>query len=206
MNIHQLYHPFLKYFRTRRMRQFQTRFEVTSKTRILDVGGTPFNWSLLSERPNLLFANICPVGGKQISQVIADGRYQPFKNDAFDIVYSNSVIEHLGTFDNQKLFAAECMRVGSRYYIQTPNKWFPIEPHYITPFIHWLPLQIRKYLLRNLTIWGLITRPTPQQCEQRLQEIYLLAAVDMKQLFPQAIIWRERLLGLTKSLIAVKTD
>ena len=205
MNIHKLYRPFLIHFRTKRMRQFWQQFQITSETCVLDVGGNPFNWSLLDEEPQLTFLNLYSVGGREAVRVIADGRYQPFKDNAFDLVYCNSVIEHLGSFDNQKLFAAECIRVSHRYYIQTPNKWFPVEPHLITPFIHWLPLRYRRYLLRNFTIWGLITRPSSQQCEERLQEICLLEEADMRKLFPLAEIWRERLFGLTKSLIAVKT-
>ena len=114
------------------MRQFQEQFGILPETRVLDIGGTPFNWSLLSVKPNLLYSNIQHIGGEPVNQIIADGRFQPFKDNAFDVVYSNSVIEHLGTVDHQL--------------------WFPVEPHYITPFIHWLPIWLCKRLMRNFTL------------------------------------------------------
>jgi hypothetical protein len=137
--------------------------------------------------------------------VVGDGRYLPFKNGIFDIVYSNSVIEHLGSLESQYLFSTECRRVGNSYYIQTPDKIFPIEPHFITPFIHWLPSNIQKVLLRNFTVWGLLTRPTESYCNMILKEIKLLKKSEMKMLFPDAEIINERLFLFSKSLIAIKT-
>jgi len=139
-----------------------------------------------------------------VAWVIADGRYLPFKDGAFDITYSNSVIEHLGDFASQQAFAREIARVGIHYYVQTPNRRFPIEPHLITPVIHYLPKSAQKRLLRNFTIWGLVTRPTARQCDDFMQEVRLLDERELGQLFPEAEIWHERVLGVTKSLIAVK--
>ncbi|GAG25121.1 unnamed protein product, partial [marine sediment metagenome] len=178
------------------------RFRASRKTRVLDVGGTPFNWSLLPEQPELVFVNLS--ARKGCDWIIADGRHLPFKDGAFDVVYSNSVIEHLGTMESQRLFADECRRVGLRYYVQTPNKWFPVEPHLITPFIHYLPRSVQRRLLRNFTVWGLVTRPTAQQCESFVQEVRLLDERELNQLFPDSQIWHERVLGITKSLIAVR--
>ena len=93
---------------------------------------------------------------------------------------------------------------GTAYFVQTPNKWFPVEPHLITPLIHYLPKTVQKRLLRNFTIWGLVTRPTDQQCENFVREVRLLDERELRQLFPDAEIWHERVLGLTKSLIAVR--
>lgn len=122
------------------------------------------------------------------------------------MVYSNSVIEHLGDFENQRLFAAECIRVGQRYYVQTPNKWFFVEPHLITPFIHWMSCEVQWLLLRNFTVWGWITRPSVQECEAFMNSTRLLDKTKLQHLFPDADIWHERFLGLSKSLIAVKNS
>lgn len=138
--------------------------------------------------------------------IVADGRHLPFKDSTFDLVYSNSVIEHLGNFEDQNLFAVECRRVGRSFYVQTPNKWFFIEPHLITPFIHWLPCGIQRLLLRNFTVWGWITRPTSQYCESFMNEVRLLGSNDLQRLFPDAEIWHERFFGFSKSLIAVKNS
>ncbi len=55
--------------------------------------------------------------------------------------------------------------MGIRYYVQTPNRWLPVEPHLITLFIHYLPKSLQRRLLRNFTIWGLVTRSTVWECE-----------------------------------------
>lgn len=186
------------------MRQFQHLFGVRGVTRVLDVGGDPFNWSLLSERPRLTIVNLYSPGDRsEADWVVGDGRKLPFKDQAFDVVYSNSVIEHLGAFADQQTFAGEIVRVGCKYYVQTPNRWFPVEPHYITPLIHFLPKSWQKRLLRNFTLFGIIARPTHQECEQMVDEICLLDIRTMKQLFPEAAIIRERFLFFTKSLIAI---
>lgn len=207
MNIHQLYRPFLVHFRTRRMQKFWHRFNLTSDTSILDLGGGLFNWTLLPQKPKLTIVNIVTPQEieSQMHWIIADARQLPFKDATFDIVYSNSVIEHLGNYRQQELFATECARVGKRYYIQTPNKWFPVEPHLITLFIHWLPRKWQKHFLRYFTIWGWIARPTPEKCDMFVEEVRLLNKREMKILFPDADIWVEKFSGLTKSFIAVKT-
>jgi hypothetical protein len=204
MNIHDLYRPFLRFFRSRRMRDFWQAFELDPRTRVLDVGGEPFNWSLLPEQPQLTFVNLYRLKGEVRNWVMADGRCLPFRDGAFEIVYSNSVIEHLENRDNQQLFADECRRIGLRYYVQTPNRRFPVEPHLITPLIHYLPKPVQRRLLRNFTVWGWVTRPEPQLCEAFLREVRLLDEGEMESLFPDADIWKERVLGLTKSLIAAK--
>ncbi|MEA2014065.1 MAG: methyltransferase domain-containing protein, partial [Thermodesulfobacteriota bacterium] len=167
-----------------------------------------FNWMLLGFSPYVTLLNLAVPREREsnFTWVVADGRYLPFKEGAFELAYSNSVIEHLGIFENQQLFAAECRRVGRRYYVQTPNKWFFVEPHLITPFIHWLPRGIQKVLLRNLTVWGWITRPSREYCESFMREVRLLDKVELRQLFPDADIIHERFLGVSKSIIAVKAS
>lgn len=188
------------------MRQFRHLLGLTAETRILDVGGSELNWLLLGFSPHMTLLNLAVPRESNFTWVVADGMHLPFRTRAFDIVYSNSVIEHLGSFESQQLFAAECQRVGHGYYVQTPNKWFFIEPHLITPFIHWLGRRIQKKLLRNFTVWGLITRPTEQYCDDFVEEIHLLNEREMRRLFPKADIWHERFLGFSKSLIAVKNS
>jgi hypothetical protein len=187
------------------MHYFQEYFHITPQTRILDVGSTDFNWTLLQIRPKLILLNIAPP--KKVNTddtwLVADGCHLPFPNKAFDIVYSNSVIEHLGNMDTQRLFAAECLRVGCRCYLQTPNKSFFLEPHLLTPFIHWLPLNWRERLVRNFTVWGLITRPSKEAGRKFVRHIRLLGKRDIKELFPNAQIVPEKVLGSTKSFIVI---
>lgn len=188
------------------MRQFWRDFKLTPQARVLDVGGAWYNWSLLSQQPRLTVLNleVPRERNQQATWLVADARYLPFRDRSFEVVYSNSVIEHLENVINQRLFAAEFHRVGQRYYVQTPNKYFPIEPHLLTPFIHWLPRKLQRRMLRNMTIWGMINRPTQQRCDEFMREIHLLNETEMRRLFPDAQIWRERILGITKSIIAVR--
>ena len=77
-------------------------------------------------------------GGRQLSN---------FDNNTFDLVHSNSVIEHVGVIKDMISFASEIQSAGRRHYVQTPNIWFPIDPHYGVPFFHWLPWPLRAKIL-----------------------------------------------------------
>ncbi len=207
MNIHDIYRPILKHFRTKRMEQFAYFFHLTRNTQVIDVGGNHFNWKLIPIIPKLTIANIyTPVvsDDQEITWLVADGCQLPFSDDTFEIAYSNSVIEHLSNWSNQQSFAKEIRRISQHYYVQTPNRHFFIEPHLLTPFIHFIPSAIRLHLLRNFTVWGLIGRPSKKQCQEFMEEIRLLDEEEMKQLFPDAEIIKEKVWGFTKSLIAIK--
>ncbi len=193
------------------MRRFARAFEITSETRILDVGGTPFNWSFLDVRPRVAIVNMPRAReafDERFTCVFADGRQLPFRDGSFDIVFSNSVIEHVGGGESQKRFADEIARVGRAYWVQTPNRRFPVEPHLLTPFLHSLPASWQRRVARKFTVWALIERPSPDRwefyIEHYLRDIRLVDARDLHRLFPGARIVRERLGGLTKSLIAVR--
>lgn len=206
MNIQRLYSRLGLRFRARRMRRFAEAFGIDSQTRILDVGGSHHIWTFLPVRPKVVLVNLMPYSGQRdgFTDVLGDARDLPFKDRSFDVVFSNSLIEHLHTFDHQHEFAAECRRVASRYYVQVPNQRFFLEPHLLTPFIHWLPKVARARLLRNFTIWGLVTRPSQEDCQHFVDEVRLLSKRDFRRLFPDAEISHERVLGMSKSLIAVK--
>jgi ubiquinone/menaquinone biosynthesis C-methylase UbiE len=194
----------IRRFRRDRMAAFQRTFRLTPQTRILDVGGTRLNWSLIAARPQITLLNLASSGE---ATVIGDGRCLPFRDDAFDIVFSNSVIEHISTVEDQRRFADEVRRTGRAYWVQTPDRSFPIEPHLLTPFLHWLPKRARASVARRFTFWSLIERPSPDRWEFYIRhcsdEVRLLGARELQSMFPEAHIIRERFLGLSKSLIAV---
>ena len=200
----------LRRFRGRRMRSFAEEFHITSETRVLDVGGTPSIWALLPVTPRVTFLNMPQAAGawSGFDFVFASGCEMPFADQSFDIVFSNSVIEHVGDRDQQRRFADEVRRVGRRYYVQTPNRRFPIEPHLLTPFVHWLPRSWQRATVRRFTIWQWIERPTPDRrsyyIEHYPRDIRLLDRAEVSALFQCAEIQKERWMGLTKSLIAVK--
>ena len=201
----------LRHFRSRRMRRFERTFVITEETRILDVGGTPFNWAFLDARPRVTIVNLpysCEPWEARFTCVFGDGRRLPFADQSFDVVFSNSVIEHVGDWESQQRFAAEIARVGRAYWVQTPNRGFPVEPHLMTPFLHYLPKRWQSWLARRFTVWALLERPTADRwkfyIEHYLGDIRLVNAGEMRRLFPGAEIVRERLGGVTKALIGVR--
>jgi hypothetical protein len=180
-------------------------------TRVLDVGGTMDIWRLAAVTPRLVILNE-PRAGEEACEdapvVFADGRALPFRDHAFDVVFSNSVIEHVGDDEDQARFSAEIRRVGRAYWVQTPNRRYFIETHLLTPFVHWLPRTWQARLVRRGTVWEWIVRPSPDRREYYLDHyltrIRLLAAGDLRRLFPDAQVFRERFLGWTKSLVAFR--
>ena len=198
-------------FRRRRMQRFVRECRITADTRVLDIGGTPDNWEFVAIPPRLVLLNM-PRAKAELAGaaqwVAGDGRSLPFRDSAFDVVFSNSVIEHVGDAASQQRFASEVARVGRTYWVQTPNRWFPVEQHLLTPFVHWLPKRWQAAVVRRFTVWSALTRPTPDRrdfyIEHFLRDIRLLSGRQVQALFPGARIVRERFLGLTKSLIAVR--
>jgi methyltransferase family protein len=197
---------FFRGFRKRRMRFFYRHFGVERQTTVLDIGGREFNWTLMPFTPHVTILNLSMQGKRsgKFEWVIGDARKLSFPDNTFEIVYSNSVIEHLGNFDDQRRFAAECRRVGRSYFVQTPNRNFPIEPHLLTPFVHWLPKGWQARLLRNFTLWGWITRPDAAARARFLNTTRMLTRAEFQSLFPDAEIRREHFFGLTKCFIAIK--
>lgn len=149
-----------KFNRERKWKIFAKQFPFNNKTKVLDVG---FNNIEYSEIDNYL-EKVYPYPEKitalgieateifktkypKVNAVIYDGNYFPFQDQAFDIVWSNAVLEHVGNRDKQILFLKEIKRVGKRAFITTPNKYFPVEIHTRTVLLHFLPQKIfYKYL------------------------------------------------------------
>jgi Methyltransferase domain len=75
----------------------------------------------------------------QIRAVVADGRELPFGNREFDVAFSNAVVEHVGGRSDQERFVHELCRVAEQVFVTTPNRLFPVDPHTLLPFVHWLP-------------------------------------------------------------------
>ena len=183
------------------MEWFLRELNVGPETTVLDVGGASSTWAYLNERcPRVTLLNIRPEPGAIFPHIVADARSIPFPDKSFDVVFSNSLIEHVGDWTDQQRCAREMLRVGRRLWIQTPNRSFPIEPHLLAPFIHWLPRSIQRPLVA-LTPRSLFSDEFETPIEV-WQSTRLLGARQMRKLFPDRRLYRERLFGLTKSLIA----
>jgi SAM-dependent methyltransferase len=188
------------------MQLFRRKLSPGPSTRILDVGGDDSFW-IHSDIPSasITILNVQPRSEPGDHPfVIGDACDLPFADKSFDIVFSNSAIEHVGTWQRQVDFAREVRRVGKSFWVQTPAREFFVEPHLMAPFIHWLPLRAQRRLIRNATLWGWITRPSKARVETFLQEVRLLSKEEVARLFPGSELLRERTAGLTKSYIAMK--
>lgn len=203
-----LHLPIARYFRGRRLRRFARTFGVNASTTVLDLGGDEYYWLWLPARPRVTVANLeyRDLRPDSMPWVRADGRRLPFADRAFDIVFCNSVLEHLPDEPSRVQMAREIARVGRGYCVQTPNRWFPVEAHTLTPGFHFLPKRWQVRLARNFTVWGWLQRPDEEEARGFVENIHLLTASDVVRLFPGASIERERFLGLTKSVSAVSKE
>lgn len=174
---------------------------------ILDVGGTQRFWDTMNFNQDEV--NIDALNWKHMevtrpnmTSLVGDARNMPeFQDNAFDIVFSNSVIEHVGNYEQQGQMAQEVRRVGQRYFVQTPNRYFPIEPHFLFPFFQFLPVSVRVFLVMHFKLgWGHKIKDK-QKAVRNVNRIRLMTEKELKTLFPEAKIYKEKFLGLTKSFI-----
>ncbi len=204
---------FFATFRRRRMKHFYATFRPTPQTRLLDIGGHPQTWTFEARScepvpvtlVNLRFPNPAAFSDSRFTAVHGDATDLPFESQSFDIAYSNSVIEHLTTWERQQAFASEARRVAKSLWIQTPARHFPIEPHLLTPFFQYLPRRLQVRVARHFTLWGLLSKPSATQVNEFISQIRLLTLQEMKHLFPDCLILKERVFSITKSYIAIRS-
>ncbi len=179
--------------------------------RLLDVGGTTLFWEqrgwagkddvrihlLNLEAEEKRHANIEPLRGDAT-------RMPEFEAGSFDVVFSNSVIEHLFTLEHQRKMAGEVARIGKAFWVQTPNFWFPIEPHFHVPGWQWMPQRARVALLRRRRCGWRGPEPDAERARELVREVRLMRRRELVEAFPGADVWGERFLGLVKSWVVTK--
>jgi hypothetical protein len=184
---------------------------IPTTVNVLDIGGTQSYWEMmggrssLSEKVQVTLLNIQhqKTSLPNFLSITGDARAMPqFTDKQFDIIHSNSTIEHVGSFFDQKNMAKEVARVGKQYYIQTPNRYFPIEPHFVFPFFQFLPINIRVWLIQNFQLGWFPKIPDRQKALSEVKGIRLMTKTEVQALFPDAEIFEEKYFGLTKSFIA----
>jgi len=174
---------------------------------ILDVGGTASYWNVVvisSEKKveiTLLNRYRQVINREPFVSLQGDARNLNFKDQSFDVVFSNSVIEHVGNFSDQQKMASEVRRVGKRFFLQTPNVFFPLEPHFLFPFFQFLPMSWRIWLVRHFDLGWMKKQYTKENALKLIESIRLLNKPELIHLFPGATIYEEKVLGLTKSYI-----
>ena len=151
--------------RDRKLRLFLELYRPGPQTSVLDIGVTdaPFGAGSSDNHFEASYpwpGRITAVGNTglerfaaafpQVRVVRADGRDLPFADGEFDLCFSNAVVEHVaGGRPEQRRFVEELCRVAGRVFVTTPNRWFPVDPHSLLPFVHWLPAgPARDRLLR----------------------------------------------------------
>lgn len=179
-----------------------------STLKVLDVGGVEEFWRALdwSGFPvmYITFLNVYEFRPSLPNAVClkGDARFmKEFPDRSFDLVLSNSVIEHVGNLRDQRQMAGECLRVGRRHFIQTPNRYFPLEPHFLIPFFQFLPCAWRAFLHASKD-WGWWRQaPSYLAAYEEVESIRLLSERELRYLFPDSKLWKERILALTKSFV-----
>jgi hypothetical protein len=157
------------------------------------------------DRVHVTLLNLEPqaVSEPNFTSLVGDARAMPqFADRQFDLVFSNSTIEHLGSYAAQQAMAAEVRRVGRGYYIQTPNRFFPLEPHFLLPGFQFLPLGVRAWLVGHFKLGWFPRIADRRQARAEVAAIRLLSEVEFRALFPGAAIYKERYFGMTKSFVA----
>lgn len=185
------------------------------RVRIIDIGGTRAYW-------NIIPANYLKEKNVEITLVNLPGSNLPndethfiyregdacnldeFEENSFDIAHSNSVIEHVGDWSRMKMYATEIKKLAPVYYIQTPNYWFPVEPHCMTPFFHWMPKPMRIWLVMTFNLGHWKRQDTVDGAVSSVESARLLNRKMFKDLFSDATHITERILTLPKSLIAIR--
>jgi hypothetical protein len=206
-------------FRQRRFRHMRRLIENALSEKdsidILDLGGREVYWRIGEDlleryrgriRIHLVNCERMIVTDPAIFSFLAADATDPalLQGRQFDIVHSNSVIEHVGGWREIRAFAMNVERLAPRYFVQTPNFWFPYEPHFLVPGFQFLPIFVRAALVRRFSLGFYPRIPDWHEARVEVEAVRLLRRVDMSRLFPDAAIRQEWVLGLPKSIMAIK--
>jgi hypothetical protein len=189
--------------------------------RVVDLGGEAQTWLEAPVRPReVVLLNIPWMARAQqkvldeqgltwIRAVGGDACDPPAdlrNGDRFDLVFSNSVIEHVGGHQRRAEFAEAVRGLGTHHWVQTPNRYFPIEPHWLFPGFQFLPARARVEVQRRWPVGHFAELRDKQDDRDRMRdvlEVELVSKAEMRWYFPDSELIPERVGPLTKSWIAV---
>jgi hypothetical protein len=176
--------------------------------RVLDLGGRIEEWARLEEPPaQLVVVNVetaPPSLPGWARWVVGDACALPdgLNSEKFDLVYSNSVIEHVGGHAQRLAMASVVYQAGRHHWVETPYRYFPLEPHWMFPAFQFLPVRARVAAARR---WPLSwSRPQGRDAVASVLEVELLGKTEMQYYFPDSELLEERAAGWVKSIIAVR--
>lgn len=204
------YSPVSLSARTRgaRWRELHARFPALDRMRVVDLGGDLRAWRLAPVRPRELvllnrFEQDAP--DEWITTVVGDACALPdeLRGERFDLVYSNSVLEHLGGHARREAFAASVHALGDAHWIQTPYRYFPLEPHWLCPGFQFLPVRARAAVTLRWPLGNYTQVESMAEAVRWSLATELVSETELRHYFPRSAVWRERVLGMTKSLVAI---
>ena len=192
--------------RRRRFVEMLARFPDLADMRVLDLGGTMSYWEHVPVRPeHIVLVNLDaePKRGDGYELLRGDACDLPAEVTAqsFDLTFSNSVIEHVGGHERRLRFAEQVRSSAPHYWVQTPYRYFPVEPHWVLPGQQFLPVKTRVWLSRRWKAGHV--QSTAESAADDVLWIELLSVTELSHYFPEADIYREKFCGLTKSITAV---
>ena len=212
---HHKKNSFVNQFRQKRFELLKNGIEKLIQKdhfKILDIGGDIQYWKNIGwQHPackihllNLYESKVPENESQQFSSSVGNGLSLEYKKGEVDLIFSNSVIEHVGSYANQQIFASEVRRVSDKYIVQTPSIWFPLEPHSLIPLFQFLPHSIRALLIMTFNINYFPKAKTYKAAIIVSHSTLMFTHKRFKQLFPEAEIQVERFLGIPKSYTAIK--
>lgn len=194
--------------RGKRAQKLIETFPSLGDMHVLDLGGTAQFWSGFPVRPaHVTLVNLTPVPstGDWVTTVTGDACAPPelVRNARFDLVVSNSVIEHVGGHVQRQRFADAVSTSADRHWVQTPYRYFPIEPHWLFPFMQFLPLRVRAAITQY---WPLSPARAGnlRDAVGNAASVELLSITEMRSYFPDSTLWYERFGPLVKSITAIR--
>lgn len=192
--------------RQRRWDRLLEAFPVIESMRVLDLGGTPQYWQSAPCAPvSVTTVNLAVFESTDgVTAVQGDACAPPesVTRERYDLVVSNSLLEHVGGHAMRQQLADVIHRAAPRHWVQTPYRYFPIEPHWLLPGFQFLPFEARVRVTQH---YKLGNRPHPNRADaiDAVNEVELVGIAQMRAYFPGSQIWRERAAGLVKSLVAI---
>ncbi len=201
------------YFRKRRFKLFYDLLKTKTDCKILDIGGFGNTLEIIDKdfcnknKITILNLENVEVSNMNIQFVLGDATESGlFSDKSFDVVYCNSVIEHVGDDEKRKVLSENIRKWGVRYFVQTPNYYFPYEPHFLIPFFHFFPVKLRAYLLNNFTLGSYRKESNLMSAIIKVSSVRLLNLEELRSFFPGAKIIKEKFFFLNKSFIAHNFD
>jgi len=177
------------------------------KTRILDIGGEARFWENVDfdiSNYHITVVNFYTQESprKEITSIIGNAlNLSQISADSVDVVFSNSVIEHVGSWNDQVSMAEQLLQLESPIFLQTPNFWFPMEPHFLFPFFQFLLARIRALLLFTFNLGGYDRAESWKDALNEVRMVRLLSKKELRKLFPGGTIEVERVARLASGLL-----